>query len=186
MREHKYEWDVLYLKCPCCERWLSASCFYTCKSTYFWVASACIDCSKEKRKNFYHNNIEKEKERGREYRLANEEKERERHRQFRLTHRDKRNNQNKKRAKENTDRLWFNRGSFHDKANRYVRKYWLRPNKCSICWKEWNILMHHPYTYSYDKWNKVVFCCASCHCLIHSWSIKCPNPVDLLEMNRDV
>ena len=71
--------------------------------------------------------------------------------------------------------------SIHNKTAKKVRELWIRPTVCPICNKEKRVYTHHP---NYDKWNEVVFCCQSCHWMIHSWAIECPKPINLLDYNE--
>lgn len=48
----------------------------------------------------------------------------------------------------------------------------IRPTKCTVCGYEWQIVAHHP---DYSKEKEVVFCCQSCHRLIHLWKITVNN-----------
>ena len=60
----------------------------------------------------------------------------------------------------------------HLKVNYVKKKLWLKPTCCSLCWYKWYIVSHHP---DYNKPYNVVFCCQSCHKLIHSGEISVPN-----------
>jgi len=84
--------------------------------------------------------------------------------------------------KKHRDDMWYKRLHWH--TQRFIKKNGLRPNKCSICWKESKrIIAHHP---NYDKRNEVVFVCQWCHHDIHLWYIECPEPIDLLsKINKD-
>lgn len=64
----------------------------------------------------------------------------------------------------------------HLKVNRVIRKLWIRPTKCPICWAERRIEAHHP---DYNKPYEIVFCCNVCHQRIHNWWFECPKPIDL-------
>lgn len=57
-----------------------------------------------------------------------------------------------------------------------IRKLWIRPKQCPICWAERKIEAHHP---DYNKWYEVVFCCTKCHQRIHFWWFECPKPINL-------
>jgi hypothetical protein len=49
----------------------------------------------------------------------------------------------------------------------FIRYYKIkRPDICPICWSIWYIDAHHP---DYTKRNIIVWCCRSCHSLIHRW-----------------
>lgn len=70
-----------------------------------------------------------------------------------------------------------NRNKNHEKADRKIKKLWVRPKTCPICWYEWRIVAHHP---DINIWNEVVFCCQICHDKIHRNKIECPKPLDLI------
>lgn len=57
----------------------------------------------------------------------------------------------------------------HFKTQNVIRRKWIRPKCCSLCWCGWLIISHHP---NYEEWNRVVFCCNSCHRLIHMGLLK--------------
>lgn len=184
-REYRYEWDTLYQKCTKCWEWYTSDNFYKSTEWKLWIKPNCKECSRKKRTQYYWENKDIENERYRNYRIRNKNKEIERHRKYRENNLEKRRELSKRIAKEHSEDMWFNRGSFHDKANRYVRKYWLRPKVCPICQRSWKIKMHHPYYNSFDDWSEVVFCCQSCHWLIHNGRIKCPEPINLIYLITD-
>jgi len=66
----------------------------------------------------------------------------------------------------------------HTKTSKFIRKLWIRPKICPICWTTWKVEAHHP---DYNKWYEVVFCCTKCHQRIHNWWFECPKPIDLHE-----
>lgn len=66
----------------------------------------------------------------------------------------------------------------HTKTSKFIRKLWIRPKLCPICWTTWKVEAHHP---DYNKWYEVVFCCTKCHQRIHNWWFECPKPIDLHE-----
>lgn len=80
-----------------------------------------------------------------------------------------------RKAKERREKMWYSK--LHHSTNNYIDKNKLRPSKCSICWGWGKIVAHHP---SNNIWNEIVFCCYSCHKLIHNWKIECPKPINLL------
>lgn len=162
IREYKYEWDVLYTKCTKCWKWGDETFFYNDEYSKFGRSSSCRECrrvryGKEKElvnkqyRNYYDNNKTEIIKR-----IRNNE----------ATH---------------TGNMWFSRWAFHDRAIHFVRRNWLRPSKCSICWREWKTEMHHPSYECYEKWSEVIFCCKLCHRNIHLWRIECPKPINLLE-----
>lgn len=60
-----------------------------------------------------------------------------------------------------------------NKAHLLVYSYFkkskiIRPNKCSNCFKLWNIELHHE---DYNKPNEVIPLCVLCHKQYHSWII---------------
>lgn len=198
-REYKYEWDVLYLKCTHCWKWLTIDWFIKNSHKKFWVNSWCKLCNKSKRAKFYwehreeqleaiktyiKENREKVNRRAREYCRKNREKINERASKRRRNHlelvRERAKNHIKARSKE----LWFHWKSFHNKARLYVSKYWLRPDSCSICWSTKDIVMHHPSYETFLEWKNVVFCCVGCHSKIHTWEIECPKPINLIELKK--
>lgn len=71
--------------------------------------------------------------------------------------------------------------SIHNKTDSLIRKLWIRPIICSVCWWKWKIEAHHQ---DYNKWNEVVFCCQSCHKLIHNWYINNFKTVNILNFNK--
>ena len=116
-----------------------------------------IDCfSKDKRLKFWVRNQCKEcrKKECREYHTKNKEK---------IAKRSKEHN------KKMSDKIWTERDKLHKKTRDIINKLWARPNKCPICWGWGEIIAHHP---DYNKIYEVVFCCKSCHNLIHNWTIE--------------
>lgn len=81
----------------------------------------------------------------------------------------------KKYMTERRHKMWY--WKIHSKTEKFIRKKWIRPDKCNICWRNKKIIAHHP---DYSKRNEVVFCCDSCHSKIHSWKIIEYNITDIL------
>lgn len=77
-------------------------------------------------------------------------------------------------SRERTKRKWYR--NIHLKTSKKIKKLWIRPSVCPICWYSWRIISHHP---NYNKWYEIVFCCQICHDKIHRWKIECPQPIDL-------
>lgn len=77
--------------------------------------------------------------------------------------------------KERWKLMWYN--AVQLRAKRLIKKLWIRPNKCPICWFCSDIVAHHP---DYTKWYEIVFCCKSCHNFIHNWTMECPQPINIL------
>lgn len=66
----------------------------------------------------------------------------------------------------------------HGKTDDLIKGLWIRPKVCPICWCSWLVEAHHP---DYSKRYNIIFCCRSCHHRIHSWWIKCPSTINLLD-----
>lgn len=81
----------------------------------------------------------------------------------------------KEKRKERDKLKWYN--AIQLRAKRLIKKLWIRPNKCPICWFCSDIVAHHP---DYSKRYEIVFCCKSCHNFIHNWTMECPQPIDIL------
>ena len=54
------------------------------------------------------------------------------------------------------------------RTRRMINKLWIRPKSCPICWYECTPVAHHP---DYNKPYEIIFCCNSCHKLIHLWQL---------------
>ena len=79
------------------------------------------------------------------------------------------------RKKKKRDEMWY--WAMHIKTPRLIKKLWIRPKVCPICWEERRIEAHHPDN---NVWYEIVFCCTQCHQRIHNWWIECPKPINLL------
>lgn len=90
-------------------------------------------------------------------------------REYRIRNKDKIAKYSGEHSKKMSDKIWARRWDFHQKTRRIIDRLWIRPSTCCICWWWGEIVAHHP---SYDKIYEVVFCCKSCHNLIHNWTIK--------------
>lgn len=171
--------DVIYRKCTKC--WVgkprTLEFFYKNKRSWDWLNYICKECCKEssrvnwyiyydknkkeiweKHKIYYKNNIKYKKEYRKKYYLNNKEK-------------------ILQQTNERRKNMW--RWKIRQTTQLFIKKHSLRPVKCSICWKEDYIYSHHV---NYNKRNLIVRCCRSCHNMIHSWSIQCPEPIDLLKL----
>ena len=171
MREYKYNWDVLYLKCSKCWKWGELKDFPVRAWAEFWVRWQCKECRKKmarlSHQKWYENNEERAKESFRKYHKENK---------------DKINYSVDNRTSKHSIDMGFAWYSFHSKAKYFVRKHNLRPTTCPICWLEKDVVIHHPSYETFDKWSEIVFCCKSCHSLIHSGVQECPKPIKLLEL----
>lgn len=166
-REYKYVWDVLYLKCTKCWERKTKDAFHKSKIMKFWVKAKCKDCRKYL---------------SREYRKSHKDIVKRYNSIYNKSHKEYLSKYNNYLDEMHSDDLWFSWSSFHEKTKYYVLKHKLRPYKCSICWECGMIETHHPSYNSFDEWSKVVFCCRRCHKNIHAWNIKCPDPINLLEL----
>lgn len=199
IREYRYEWDVLYLKCSICWEWGTLDTHPKRKDKKFWVVAWCRKCNKQKRAKFYWNHRDEQLNANKEYSIKNRrilsDKARERcrknkeatnarAREWRRSHKDMIQEKTKIYNKRMSEKLWFSLKYFHNKATVYTKNNWLRPSKCSICWQEWMVDMHHPSYESFSKRSEVVFCCHACHSKIHIWEIECPTPINLLELTK--
>lgn len=205
-RKHKYEWDVLYLKCTKCWRWKTIDFFWKEKKALFWVRPECKKChnknnkitseyrrkyyeeNKEKirqqNKDYYDNNREKCAQIRRNYLVNNRDKIQIRRRKWREANKDRLNQKHKIHIKEISNKLWFNIDNFHRRASQYANRHSLKPTICPICWLGAKIDIHHPSYSSYDNRCIVVFCCRMCHSKIHRWEIECPHPINLLLLKK--
>lgn len=131
--------------------------------------------AKEYCKRYYEKNKAKVLDQQREYRKNNREYYKKYMEQYRNKNKDELRG---KRVKRDLERGYVD---IHNITSKKVRKLWIRPSVCPICSKEKRIYTHHP---NYEKWYEVVFCCQSCHLKIHSWVIKCLQPINLLDYNK--
>lgn len=199
-REYKYIWDVLYIKCMECWEWFTKDWFHKKIGWKFWTQPKCKKCSIKWQREYHNENKDMINKKQRDYWNKNKKWLNEHQREYSKLHRDELNEKAKRFREENKEKivknvisntlkhnneLWFNWDWFHTKTRNYVNKYSLRPNQCPICWINKNIVIHHP-SYNRGDWKKVVFCCISCHKMIHSWAIKCPEPLDLYDLKQNV
>lgn len=190
MKRKNYVLDwVKYVECTTCREMKSIDDFTKAKRWLFGKRAVCKECEKEYRewrreenkeylKNYYHTNREEMLNKHAEYREKNRDRIREREKEY--YHR----NSEKIKQKRKEWTVWINlfNKTARQKSKKLISKLWIRPNACPICWKdEFSIEAHHP---DYNKWNEIVFCCKSCHLLIHSWRIKCPQTIDLLTYKK--
>lgn len=171
--------DVIYKKCSKC--WIEKPAtneFFAIKQSWkYWVDSMCKECKK-----IYNKTIRSI------YRMKNKDIINDKNREWNRTHKEYHKQYKEKRYKDNKqDQLskwdirrknkWYSK--LHWKTQSFIKKYNLRPKKCSVCWEENYIFSHHV---NYKYWNLIVWCCKSCHELIHSWKIQCPEPIDLTKL----
>ena len=166
-RESKYVWDILYLKCTKCWKWGTVCDFHKSKRCLFWVKPDCKECRKKY---------------SRDYRNSHKEIVRGYNNRYRSRNKEAISLYSKEHTSSLTNKLWFNWNTFHNKAKNYAKRHDLRPSRCPLCWAETQVEMHHPFYDNYDMRSLVVFCCSRCHKNIHTWNIKCPPPINLLEL----
>ena len=76
------------------------------------------------------------------------------------------------RKKKKREKMWY--WAIHLKTARAIKKLWIRPKTCPICWEETRVEAHHP---NYEKRNEIIFACNKCHQRIHNWWIECPKNI---------
>lgn len=153
-KHYEKDWQI-YLECTKCWKYKLPTEF--AKKTWrpFWVRTSCKECDSVYWKN-YRVQTDKHLNACRKYHEEHREEERLYNREYRKTHK------------------WYLPDPYKKKARRltynYIKYNWIaKPIKCSVCWDECKVEIHHP---NYDRWNSIVFCCRKCHALIHRWDIK--------------
>ena len=170
---------------------------------YKWYRSQCRDCERKRwreyiklyneinpdyKKEYYLEHKEQKKIYNKVYQHRNKEHIKIIKKNRIERNRDKIYEQNKMR--QNTEmyknmqkeRRWLynvdiNKRKIQIKTSGYIKRNNLRPSNCPICNSKRRVISHH---IDYTKRNIVVWCCDRCHRLIHSWYLKCPEPIDLL------
>ena len=165
----------LYMLCRWCweVKELSSEFRWKDSGSKTWYVYRCKECmrpiQRELNKKSYYKDIDRTKRLQKLYREKNREK-------IRLQRRKRYEKENIKRRERMHDIVKKNVA--HVKEMGYwpihrmtcyrIKKLWIRPSKCPICWYEWRIVAHHPdYNHRYE----IIFCCGSCHTLIHQWKI---------------
>lgn len=167
IRYHKIiDWE-LYLKCSKCWELKHLNMFN--RRWDHLYSSHCKKCISEHKKKYISDNPEKY----REYYRQHRDHYLEWHKQNRINNRQKYTDINRERR----HNKWYNK--YHVKTYRLIKKLWIRPNICPICWNESYVIAHHP---DYEKRYEIVFCCNWCHTLIHNWKIKQYNIINLLNI----
>lgn len=172
-REYKYLDGVFYQRCSTCWRWLTRDAFIKDNHAKFWIRTRCVDCHKPIQRIHHQNWYENNKEYSREY-----------YKEYHKSNSIKRNEVRNDYAKSFNEEHWFDWDKFHHKTRYYVRMHKLKPTACPICWRVWDVEIHHPSYETFEMWSSVVFCCHYCHSAIHDWFMECPKPIELLECNR--
>ena len=138
-----------------------------------WFVYKCKECLRKRHKIAQHKYNMSHKEEKHLYNITYNKEHREEIREKRRIGREKEKEKRKLRMKEVSKKTHAHNklmgySPTHQRVSRIIKKLWIRPKSCSICWFEWLVVAHHP---DYSKWNEIVFCCNSCHRLIHSWEI---------------
>lgn len=146
---YKEGWKT-FLKCKECNifKEINNDNRYSHKDGFLWVLWRCKECIKAWRKTEHELNMARKRDMDRYY--------------------------NNPKRREYIFKAWKERRKrkgywkIHTKTDREIKKLWIRPNKCPLCWYEWRIIAHHP---DYNKRYEIVFCCQICHDGIHKWKI---------------
>lgn len=154
---YKENWRT-FLKCKQCKvfKEISKDNRYYHKQWFLWVLWRCKECILAWRKTEHELEMARKRD------------------AFRYHNNTKRRDCIYKSSRERRKRKWYH--NIHLKTSRKIKKLWIRPLVCPICWYRWRIISHHP---DYSKWYEIVFCCQICHDKIHRWKVKCPQPIDL-------
>ena len=174
-REYKYEWDVFYQKCLTCWRRLTWDKFLKDKHAPFWIRNRCTECYKPFKRKWHHNWYENNKETYKQDCKLYHEK-----------NKDRVNEKKRVMEEKFLQEFWFNSWKFHYHARYYVKIHKLKPNSCPLCWRDGPVEIHHPSYETFEKWSSVVFCCHYCHSAIHTWHLKCPEPIELLDLGKSL
>ena len=81
-KEHYYKWDILFVKCSCCEEFKPSEDFVKSKNRSFGLDCYCKECTREKWKKFYKDNRDKVRRAHEEYYQNNKGSILERHREY--------------------------------------------------------------------------------------------------------
>ena len=172
--------------------WFNSTCKECLKHKDIYYREKSIDIIRERGRIFAKKYRETHKDAIKKYRLWYKENRGEKIKEWQKTYREKnkerireynrnnwdrnklkrkerfRNNKDEiqKKVRERKSRMGYE--GIHRMVSWLVKKLWIRPSVCPICWYKWQIIAHHP---DYKKEYEVVFCCQSCHQLIHRWEI---------------
>lgn len=150
----------------------------------------------QNQKEYYKNNKEKRKEYAKQYRANNKDyikqhyvenreqraenrKTNEHYKEYMKKYEQENKDKILERKKNKRIEMWY--WAMHLKTARTIKKLWIRPKVCPICWEEKRVEAHHPNN---DIWYDIVRACNQCHQRIHNWWIECPKPINLLEQEK--
>lgn len=187
-------WWRKYLKCKRCLeiKELTPLFWIRDKGAKYWFVYRCKECMKEIVKDSARRYRQQHKTETHEYNIRYNREHRDEIREKRRANQKKENIIRKEyfdkhryeinmKRNERVRRKWY--WAIHQKTSYLIRKLWIRPKECSICWYNSNkIVAHHP---DYNKIYDVIFCCNSCHKLIHSWEINPQNHIVHICDSRD-
>lgn len=200
-RFHYYEHETMFLRCSSCKKNKPCTDFFNSKSKPLGYAWECKECSRDRKKKYYSipENKEHKHETDKLYRKNNQNKIKLKKQEWQRKNREKyiqscklayqkrkeQSYDSRKAWREKTSsEFWVSINAIHNRTERYINKYNLRPSSCSICWQEWlRIEAHHPSYSTIENWKEVVFVCKWCHRDIHCGNIQCPEPIDLVQLN---
>ena len=167
----------LYMLCRWCweVKELTSEYWNKYKNSKTWFIYRCKECmkpiNKEANRKAYYKDVEKTRNRAKIYRELNKEKIRDKRR----LNREKENIKRRERmaeisAKSNAHNkeMWY--VNIQRRTRYLINKLGIRPKQCTICWyKTDKVVAHH---IDYSKPYEIVFCCSSCHRLIHLWELQ--------------
>lgn len=189
-----------YLMCSQCWELKEATSEYWHKQTEWRFQSRCKECVNLNMKKYYIDNSDKLKAKSNEYNNNNKDK-RKAYREMNKQHikehwaeyrknsesfkeyqkRYEQENKDKIRDRKKNKRIEMWYWAIHLKTSRTIKKLWIRPKICPICWEEKRVEAHHPNN---DIWYEIVRACNQCHQRIHNWWIECPKPINLLDYEK--
>lgn len=139
---YKKDWKT-FLKCKECWSFKEVNLdnWYYHNEWFLWVLWRCKQCILKWRKTEHELNMARKRDRDRYF---NNKKRRE------FVYNSSKN-RIIRHMKENKN--W---NALHEKAQRLIKKLWIRPTQCPICDYKWRIVAHH---LDINKWNEIVFCC---------------------------
>lgn len=189
-----------YQRCTSCWELKEASDKYFHRNcgTKNWYLSKCKECVCKYQREYHIKNKEVQNKRSTEWKKNNpdkvntyKEKNKERikdwnseyhkksehYKEYMKDYEMKNKDKIRDRKKKKRWEMWY--WAMHIKTPRLIKKLWIRPKVCPICWEERRVEAHHPDN---NIWYEIVFCCTQCHQRIHNWRMECPKPINLLEI----